>query len=113
MTNLHENHEGKQNHGHRTCWFGGAAYLLPAPVNELFVELPHDSSKGGRLVGSGLDESLHAKLLRAGEQVVFEAHNQQAFADRKRKHAMFEIHVAASTTGAVLLAEVGLGCVQA
>jgi len=108
MTNLHENHEGKQNHGHRTCWFGGAAYLLPAPVNELFVELPHDSISGaGRLVRSGFDESLHAKLLRAGEQVVFEAHNQLA-SDRKRKHVMFEIHTAATATGAVLLAELAL-----
>ncbi len=28
MTSLHEMHEGKENHGHRTCWFGGIAYLV-------------------------------------------------------------------------------------
>ena len=113
MTNLHETHEGKQNHGHRTCWFGGAAFLLPAPVNELFLELPLNSfeSERGRLVGSGLedlDKSLHVKVLRAGDTALFEAMHRFAVVDRKRKQATFEIHVGASTAGAILLAEVGV-----
>ena len=108
MTSLHEMHEGKPDHGYRTCWFGGAAYLLPAPVNELFVELPA-GGKAGRLVGSGLedpDRSVEVMALHAGGTIVFEATQHRAFADRKRKQAGFEIHVRAPGPGAILQAEV-------
>jgi len=39
-------------------------------------------------------------------QIVFEATQHRAFADRKRKQAGFEIHVRAPGPGAILQAEV-------
>ena len=125
MTSLHEMHEGKNNHGHSTCWFGGIAYLVPPPVNELFLELPSGSdsiapgamlllrSEGdtieGRLVRSGgenMSLCRDVQVLKAGESIAFEAKNYHAVADRMRKKATFEIHVRGDVIGAVLLAEV-------
>jgi hypothetical protein len=125
MTSLHEMHEEKINHGHSTCWFGGIAYLVPPPVNELFLELPSGSdsiapgatlllrSEGdtieGRLVRSGgenMSLCRDVQVLKAGESIAFEAKNYHAVADRMRKKATFEIHVRGDVIGAVLLAEV-------
>lgn len=108
MTSFHESLEESESHGHRTCWYGGIAYMLPAPVNEWFLELSASSSSGGRLVqsrGQDLFGSQNVNVLKAGESVVFEARNCNAVADRLRKHATFEIHVAGEVTGAVLTAE--------
>jgi len=116
MTSLHETREDTRGHGHSTCWFGDIAYLVPAPVNEFFLELPQNSTSGrsssnnngGRLVKSGGEDLLRSSdvmVLGAGKSIFFESTRLIAFADKKRKHATFEIHVQGGQPGALLLAE--------
>lgn len=106
----------------------------PAPVNEYFLELPISRSptsavNSGRLVLSGGEDQssetgveveggrggvvsrdeIQSVRLGSGETLIFLAENVHAFADEKRKHSTFEIHVRGDQTGAVLQAEVR-GC---
>lgn len=101
----------------------------PAPVNEYFLELPISRSptstvNSGRLVLSGGEnqssetgvevgrgsivsrDEIQSVRLEPGESLIFLAENVHAFADEKRKHSTFEIHVRGDQTGAVLQAEV-------
>lgn len=54
MTSYHERHRDEFHNSYRSCWFGGIAYLVPAPVNVLYIaSSPWETDGAGLLALSG------------------------------------------------------------
>ena len=81
MTSFHEYRSELPGYGFRACWFGGAAYLMPPPLNILFLANTAQEGRPGATASSGqaarlavsgqYEHGSEGRLLSPGDAVHF------------------------------------------